>query len=184
MNDIQIRLIRREDFKQLFDVIERNRERLLRFFPKTSQTIIDLDSAKAFTEQKLRQANKKEQFYYVVQVVSTSEIIGGVMLKNIDWSIPKAEFAYFIDGKFEGKGITTYAVKWLTQHAFTEMEMQKLYIKIDPNNWRSKKVAMNNGFELEGLLRSEFRTGKGELTDVERYGLLKVDHNAERDYLE
>lgn len=183
MNDIQIRLIRKEDFKQLFDVIERNRERLLRFFPKTSQTIIDIETAKAFTEQKIRQASKKEQFYYVVQMVGTSELIGSVILKNIDWSLPKAEFAYFIDGKYEGKGITSYAVKSLTQYAFTELDMKKLYIKIDPQNWGSKKVAMNNGFELEGLLKSEFRTGKGEVTDVERYGLLKVNYNVTEDYL-
>jgi RimJ/RimL family protein N-acetyltransferase len=51
--------------------------------------------------------------------------------------------------------------------------MIKLYIKINPENWGSKKVALNNGFELEGLMKSEFRTGLGAITDVERYGLVR-----------
>lgn len=173
MNTIDIRLIKKGDFKQLYEVIEKNRERLITFFPKTSQYIIDLDSAKKFIDQKLKQAFNKEQFYFVIQLVGTSEIIGSIILKNIDWSIPKGEFAYFISAEHEGKGITTYSVKWLTNYCFEELGLEKLYIKVNPHNFGSRKVAIKNGFELEGLLKNEFRTGKGELTDVERYGLLK-----------
>ncbi|HEX8459901.1 MAG TPA: GNAT family protein [Segetibacter sp.] len=173
MEEIRMRLIQNEDYKELFAVIERNRLRLTNFFPTTTHTVLDIVTAKKFTEQKVRQAIKKEQYYFVVTLQSSGKIIGSIILKNIDWSIPKGEFAYFIDEAYEGKGITSKAIKWLTNHAFTELGMLKLYIKINPENWGSKKVALNNGFELEGLLKSEFRTGLGALTDVERYGLLR-----------
>ncbi len=104
---------------------------------------------------------------------SASHIIGSIILKNIDWSVPKAELAYFIDGEYEGKGFTSYAVKWLTEYAFSDLKMEKLYIKLNPENEGSKKVAIKNGFEKEGYFKREFRTGQGVLTDVERYGLLK-----------
>jgi ribosomal-protein-serine acetyltransferase len=173
MNDIQIRLIETKDYEQLLKVIERNRERLLRFFPETSQSIIDEDTAIKFTELKLKLALKREQFFFVIVLIGKSEIIGTVILKNINWNVPKGELAYFIDGAYEGKGITSYAVKWLVNYSFKQLDMEKLFIKVNPNNWGSRKIAMKNGFELEGLLKSEFRTGKGELTDVERYGLVK-----------
>lgn len=173
MEAIHIRLIESEDYKELFALIERNRIRLTNFFPTTTHTVLDLETAWKFTEQKIKQAAKKEQYYFVITLQVTGKMIGCIILKNIDWSVPKGEFAYFIDGAFEGKGITSNAVKWLTDYSFSQLGMQKLYIKINPENWGSKKVALKNGFELEGLLKREFRTGLGKLTDVERFGLLR-----------
>ncbi|MCW3113087.1 MAG: N-acetyltransferase [Segetibacter sp.] len=173
MTEIQIRPIERDDYIQLFDVIEKNRQRLRMYFPKTSNAIVDVDSAEKFTKLKLKQALNREQFYFVILLKSSEAIIGGVILKNIDWSVPKGELAYFIDVDYEGKGCTSYAVKRVIEYAFDELKMEKLYIKFNPENWGSKKVAIKNGFEKEGYLKREFRTGHGVLTDVERYGLLK-----------
>ncbi|MCW3107514.1 MAG: ribosomal-protein-serine N-acetyltransferase [Segetibacter sp.] len=173
MTEIQIRSIEKEDYLQLYDIIEKNRQRLLMYFPKTSNAITDIDTAKKYTQLKLRQALNREQFYFVMVLKTTSQIIGGIILKNIDWSVPKGELAYFIDEDSEGKGYTSYAVKWVTEHAFNDLKMEKLYIKFNPENFGSKKVAINNGFEKEGYMKREFRTGQGDLTDVERYGLLR-----------
>lgn len=114
MSEIQIRLIEKEDYLQLYNVIEKNRQRLLTYFPKTSNAITSIDTARKFTQLKLQQALNRDQFYFIVALKNTSEIIGGIILKNIDWSVPKGELAYFIDIEFEGKGYTTYAVKWVT----------------------------------------------------------------------
>ena len=175
MEQISIRPIAKEDFIELFNIIERNRKRLLMYFPKTSKAIVDLKTAEKFTELKLWQAVKREQFYFVVELVRTEEMIGSVLLKNIDWTVPKAELAYFVDEAYEGKGVTSKAVQLVVEHSFRELAMEKLYIKFNPENRGSKRVAEKNGFEKEGLLKREFRTGTGVLTDVERYGLLKSD---------
>ncbi|WP_371860456.1 GNAT family N-acetyltransferase [Segetibacter aerophilus] len=99
-------------------------------------------------------------------------IIGNVMVKNIDWSVPKGELAYFIDAEQEGKGFTSNAVELVKNYAFEDLKIEKLYIKIDPRNLGSKRVAINNGFEKEGYFKHEYRTGYGDVTDVERYGLV------------
>ena len=173
MKDIQIRPVETEDYPSLFTVIEKNRERLITYFPKTSQSIKDLETTKKFIKQKVRQGLQKEQFCFVIASESNGEIIGMVMIKNIDWTVPKGELAYFIDKDFEGMGIMSNAVKWVVEFCFEQLEMEKLYIKFNPENAGSKKVAIKNGFEKEGFLKREFRTGNGQLTDVERYGLLK-----------
>ncbi len=173
MKDIQIRPVETEDCTSLFNVIEKNRERLITYFPKTSRSIKDLEATKKFIKQKVKQGLQKEQFCFVIALSSKAEIIGMVMIKNIDWTIPKGELAYFIDEDFEGMGITSNAVKWVVEFCFEQLEMEKLYIKFNPENTGSKKVAIKNGFEKEGFLKREFRTGNGKLTDVERYGLLK-----------
>jgi len=173
MKEMQVRLIEKEDFEKLYNLVEINRERLIMYFPKTSANIKDLDSAKKFARQKVKQAFEREQYCFVIAKKNYGEIVGMVMVKNIDWTIPKGELAYFIDQNYEGLGITSSAVKWVVDYCFAQLEMEKLYIKFNPENVGSKRVAIKNGFEKEGLLKREFRTGLGELTDVERYGLLR-----------
>lgn len=173
MKELRVRLIEKEDFTDIYYLIEKNRDRLITYFPKTSTGIKDLESAKKFATYKVRQALEREQYCFVVALKSDPEIVGMVMVKNIDWIIPKGELAYFIDQNYEGIGITSNAVRWIVEYCFKELEMEKLYIKFNPENIGSKKVAIKNGFEKEGFLKREFRTGLGELTDVERYGLLK-----------
>lgn len=170
---MQVRLVEKEDFEDLYNLIEKNRERLIRYFPKTSAAIKDLEAARKFTKQRVKQAIEREQYCFVIAKKSPAELIGLVMVKNIDWTIPKGELAYFIDENYEGLGITSNAVKWVVEYCFEQLEMEKLYIKFNPENMGSKKVAIKNGFEKEGFLKREFRTGNGELTDVERYGLLR-----------
>lgn len=173
MNEMQVRFVEKEDFEELYDLVERNRERLIMYFPKTSASIKDLEAAKKFAKQKVKQALEKEQYSFVIVSKGQPSVIGMVMVKNIDWTIPKGELAYFIDENYEGIGITSNAVKRVVEYCFEQLGMEKLYIKFNPQNAGSKKVAIKNGFEKEGLLKREFRTGHGELTDVERYGLLR-----------
>lgn len=173
MKGIQVKPVEKEDFIEIYNVIERNRERLITYFPKTSTNIKDIDTAKKFAKQKVKQALDKEQYCFIILLKNKPEIIGMVMIKNIDWTIPKGELAYFIDKEYEGLGITSNAVKCVVEFCFKQLQMEKIYIKFNPENTGSKKVAIKNGFEKEGFLKREFRTGYGHLTDVERYGLLK-----------
>src|SRR5437660_1025096 len=104
MKEMQVRLIEKEDFEDIFNLVERNRERLLKYFPRTSAIVKDLDSAKKFARLKVRQALEREQYYFLIISISQSAIIGMVMVKNIDWTIPKGELAYFVDEDYEGIG--------------------------------------------------------------------------------
>ena len=85
----------------------------------------------------------------------------------------KAELAYYIDAMYEGKGIITYGLKLLCYYAFDEVCLKKVYARVYPYNHSSKKVLIKNGFQLEGVLRNDFRNGMGELCNIEYYGLLK-----------
>jgi ribosomal-protein-serine acetyltransferase len=173
MQELKIRPITKDDYQQLFALIEKNRERLIQYFPKTTRAVVDINTAKKFAQSKVMQALRREQYFFVIESENSLNFIGSIILKNLDWSIPKGELAYFIDADFEGRGYTSDAVRWMTNHCFEKLQMQKLYIKIDPENAASRMVALKNGFVKEGYLKREFRTGHGTITDVERYGLLR-----------
>lgn len=172
--DIKIRLLTKEDTPQIYRLIESNRDRLRRYFPKTTGAIRDLNTAQLFVEQKMQQALRKELFFFVILYIE-NEIIGNVTIKNIDWTVPKCELSYFIDQAYEGKGYTSRVMPEIVKHCFEELGMEKLYLRIATENIASKSIAQKNGFIQEGLMRNEYRTGEGALIDIAYYGLLSSE---------
>ncbi len=168
---ITIRLVAPGDHVALFSVIDRNRYRLRAYFPVTAAAMENMDAAERFVEQRIQLLQHKEGFFFVL--TSGEEIIGVVIIKEIDWRVPKCELAYFIDEAYEGRGIITAAVKWIVDYCFNELNMEKICIVTNPANEGSRRVALHNGFVKEGHMRHEYRNGLGVLTDMEYYGLSK-----------
>ena len=170
-DNIRIRLIKKKDTEGYFQLIDSNRARLKRYFPVTVSEIQDYEDCFYYVKKKIKQAQKKKLFLFVI--LKNEEMVGVLILKNIDWRIPKGELAYFIDEKFEGIGIMSKAMKLLMDHCFQELGMNKLFINLSPKNKASQALAVNCGFQLEGVLRQEFRIETGEVEDIEYYGKLK-----------
>lgn len=170
-DNIKIRLLNKDDVGDYFQLIENNRERLRRYFPITISEISDLSSCSVYVNQKIKQAAAKDLYLFVI--LEKEKMIGVLILKNIDWRIPKGELAYFVDQEYEGKGFMSAAMEWLQGHCFNTLGMNKLYIKLSPQNKASQRLAIRSGFQLEGVLRQEFRIETGEVQDVEYYGKLK-----------
>ena len=175
MMDITLRLVTKEDAPQVRHLIAKNKVRLRRYLPQTAGAGKNLTAAQRFVEEKIRQALRRELFYFVL-VRNQQEIIGNITVKNIEWTVPKGELSYFIDQDYEGKGYISLALHWVVKHCFETLALEKLYVRIAPDNIPSKKVVRKHGFSREGLLRQEYRTGEGALVDVEYYGLLRSDY--------
>lgn len=92
-----------------------------------------------------------------------NKVIGIVSIKNIEWRVPKCEIAYFIDKDYQGRGIISYAISWITNQCFNESKMKKIYALVGENNLGSQTVLVKNGFKQEGLLINDYRDGNGNL---------------------
>jgi len=167
-----LRSIENNDAPQLLSLIERNRARLTDYFPVTSNEITTLETSRNYIANKLELAEKREHFCFVVEDANPG-LLGLFILKNFDWLVPKCEIAYFIDKDREGKGIMTGALSVLIKYCFEEMSMNKLFIMTATDNLPSRKVAEKNGFEVEGILRKNFRVPAGGLVDMVYYGLIR-----------
>jgi len=95
-----------------------------------------------------------------------------VDVKNINWEVPKAELGYFIDKHYEGQGITTIASRLVVDHIVSEYKFIKLLCRASTRNKGSIAVILKNGFELEGTIKKDYRTTKGEIVDLNYYGRL------------
>ena len=168
-----LRLPEMKDASQVLELILSNKARLIDYFPVSAGSITDIRSVKNYITEKIKQAKLKTAYAYLIIDDTTAKSIGFVFIKNIDWSVPKAELAYFIDKNYEGKGITSKALQKIIAHCFITLNMEKLFLRAAADNAASRKVALKNGFVQEGILRNDFRTFDGRLIDLYYYGLVK-----------
>jgi len=169
----QIKLMDTEkDTQAFFNLIETNRSRLEDFFAGTvsqNKTIQDTVNYMISVNERIV---KRVYFPYLIFDNHTNKIVGFIEIKNIDWSIPKAELGCFMDKDAEGKGIAGKALKLFCNFAFKHYEFCKLFLRTHESNMSSRKIVENNGFTLEGKIRMDYKTTKGEIVDLLYYGLL------------
>ncbi|HVI48806.1 MAG TPA: GNAT family protein [Chitinophaga sp.] len=61
------------------------------------------------------------------------------------------EIGYWLGAPYYGKGIMTEAVSLLTEYAFREMNVHRIYAGVFAYNEASKKVLLKNGYHLEAV---------------------------------
>lgn len=171
-DNFEIRPICIEDSSKYHLFVDQNKGRLTKYFPKTLNANKDISSTTAHIVERLRLAEKKDFFTFIILDNLLDKIVGTIFIKDLDWTIPKGELGFFIDKDYEGKGITTNAVSIISRHCFQSMGLNKVFMRIAEDNISSRRVAEKNQFKVEGVLRKDFKTSEGKLIDVMYYGLI------------
>jgi len=166
----KIELLKPNETEAFFKLIDNNRRRLEDFFAGTVSKTGTLLETILYCEAIEKRIVEKSYFPYIISNKETNEFIGLVDVKNIDWYIPKAELGYFIDSAFEGKGIISKALGIVIGHLIETHRFRKLLARVGNKNTGSIHVALKNGFQLEGTIRKDYRTTKGEIVDLNYYG--------------
>ncbi|NMH73948.1 GNAT family N-acetyltransferase [Bacillus sp. RO2] len=109
---------------------------------------------------------QRKDLRLMVFLKETGEFVASSGLHRIDWSIPKFEIGYWIDSRHSGKGYITEAVEGISQFAFEQLGANRVEIRCDSNNVKSRAVAERAGYTLEGILKSSERDVNGELRDT------------------
>lgn len=154
----------------LFTLIDANRTRLETYFAGTVKHTKTLEETIDYCRQIAIWKEDKSYFMYPILDTKRNTLIGLIDVKNIDWNVPKAEIGYFIDHKQQGKGVISNALKILIRFLIKEYHFKKLLCRINSQNVASIRVALKNGFELEGTIRNDYRTTSNEVVDLNYYG--------------
>jgi ribosomal-protein-alanine N-acetyltransferase len=159
------------DSNQLYQFMVDNKERLKLFFPVTLEMNSSLENTEVYISIKNKEIEEKTNFTLAIRDKSNQQIAGLIIIKKIDWEIKQGEFAYCIGSEFEGKGLTSFAVKEITNFAFEELGLKTLQIIAHKTNLGSVKVAENNGFVWQSTLQNEFTPTNETPLDMELYEL-------------
>ena len=115
----------------------------------------------------------KSMLVFAIYCVEYNKHIGNISLQNIDHYNQCAEIAFLFGNKsYWGKGYATIASKIVIDHAFKNLNMNRVYLGCLKNNLAMIKLASKIGFKKEGVRRSALFSA-GEFIDVWEYGLLK-----------
>ncbi len=97
-------------------------------------------------------------------------------LHHCDWEVPKFEIGYWCRVSYQGHGYVTEAVRALTRVGFEQLGANRIEIKCDARNSRSRRVAERSGYRLEAELKNDSRAPDGTLRNTLIYALLPSEY--------
>jgi RimJ/RimL family protein N-acetyltransferase len=102
------------------------------------------------------------------------EVVGGVNLRFGDFQV--AEVSYFLRASARGRGLATRAVLLVNGWAFGELGIERIELRVHPENEPSCRVAERAGFMREGIERASRAWPDGTRFDSILYALLPDDY--------
>lgn len=166
-----IRAPKREDTEQCYEAVLHSMESLSPWLP-FAQNPPELGRTEAVLIEAAANFQLRKDLRLHFFSKETGEFVGSTGLHRINWEVRKFEIGYWVDHRFEGKGYVTEAVERITRFAFEELEANRVEIRCDPENVRSRAVAERLDFELEGILRND-AISKNGLRDTCVYSKIK-----------
>jgi ribosomal-protein-serine acetyltransferase len=157
--------------EEALTVVRENLEHLKPWMPWAVDDY-SLDHAKTWIRKSMESEEKDGTFGLVI--FFNDKMIGGIGIHNLDSTHRRAELGYWIDHRFQGKGIVMKCCKALIDHCFEKMGLNRVQINCNIENVRSRAIPERLGFTFEGTLR-QAELVNGEFRDWAVYGLLADD---------
>jgi diamine N-acetyltransferase len=108
-------------------------------------------------------------------LTDTSQHIGNIYLRNIDWIARNAELRIFIgESDQRSQGYGQAAVRLLVKHAFEDLGLLRLYLTVIDGNEAARTAYEKCGFVVEGKFRKHF-FNEGRFKDCWVMGLCAAD---------
>jgi RimJ/RimL family protein N-acetyltransferase len=105
---------------------------------------------------------------------------GGTGLHRIDWNVPKFEIGYWLRLSQQGNGLMTEAVGGITHFAFDQLNAERIEIRCDERNDKSRAVAERSNFTWEACLRHDLRDHFGNLRSTVVYSRLRSEWQTQK----
>jgi ribosomal-protein-serine acetyltransferase len=132
------------------DLIVRNQGRLARWEPWAEHPAT-LESTRAYIRTALEDFVRGRQISTIMAVDGGRRFIGRCGMR-INAQHGVGDVGYWIDGEYEGRGLTSRASRALITAAIDELGLRKIDIRTSVGNRRSRALAERLGFTFEGIL--------------------------------
>ena len=163
-----LRLLEEADAPELYGLVDRNRARLAQWMAWAAEQTPE--QALRFIRSTRRQIEEDDGF--TMALVADDGIVGMVGFHGIDRANRAASIGYWLSEDEEGRGTMTDAVRALVAHAFTQWKLNRVEIRADVENVRSRAIPERLGFRQEGILRQAYRVSEDRYSDDAVYSML------------
>jgi ribosomal-protein-serine acetyltransferase len=167
----ELRLLQYYQSQALYDLIKRNREHLERWMPWIDDQESERDVLR-FIRDAMQAFSQGEQL--PLTIWHQRDLAGMVGLYEINHHHRKAQIGYWLGKEFQGNGLANMSIRALLVHAFMELGLNRVEIRVADNNTRARAVPERLWFKLEGILRKAFVV-REDVQDVALYGMTLHD---------
>ena len=128
-----------------------------------------IERTRDFIKRNLKQFAENNGFE--ICIWHQGKIAGQIGYNYFDWHNRKTEIGYWLGAAFQGKGLVTRSCHVLIDHAFNELEFNRIEMRCGVENNKSRKIPEKLGFREEGILR-QAEWLHDHFTDFVVYGLV------------
>ncbi len=174
--DIEFRLFDMADAEAIFDVVQRNRPYLRQWLPWVDFT--------ASPDDLRRFIGRVGEQFASGRGPQCGIWIGGAFAGSlgchpIDWPNRNCSIGYWIEERYQGKGIMTRCCASLLDYLFDELGLHRVTIQCGVANQRSCAIPERLGFTREGVTR-EGEWVNDRWLDLVCWGMLEQDWRVRR----
>jgi RimJ/RimL family protein N-acetyltransferase len=172
---VLLRTYRPEDVSDVFAAINESRERVKVWLPWAENGHLTLADTEEFVHQRAGEWQERKEFVLGIWDVNSGRFLGGAGVHIRDWDVRYFELGYWIRDGEVGKGYVREAVQLQTRMAFDTLAANRVEIRCDARNDRSRRIPESLGFILEGRFRNDSRHTDGSLRDTLVFALTPND---------
>lgn len=151
---IYLRMLSARDADDLFSLTDRSRDYLQKWLSWLEGTTSVEDSLQyikhTFYAYNNRQGVHAGIFYH-------EELVGVVAFHRLDYTNRIGTIGYWLGEEFQGKGIMTDAVASIVTYGFEDLRLNRIEIRVAPENTASRAIPERLRFTKEGRLRQAER---------------------------
>ncbi len=170
--NITLKQIEISDAKDIFHIIDTQRDYLRKWLPFIDYTKVIADTEK-FIHSIIDVPLENRDHIFVIHY--NKVFVGLVGLKGIDRENKRTEIGYWLSESEQKKGIITESVKALMEYAYYELDMYRIQIKCAVGNTPSRNIPLKLSYKFEGIERAGEFLINGIFADIEVYSKLKSD---------
>jgi RimJ/RimL family protein N-acetyltransferase len=168
---IVLRRYREEDARLLFDAVMESQVHLRQWLP-WADAYHTVDDAVEFVRRQSGHWAASGHIAMAIFSRADGRYLGGTGFTVHSLAVPSFEIGYWLRQPAEGHGYMSEAVRALTTYLFDSLGAQRVCVRCDARNSRSKAVAERLGFTFEGRTRHDEINTDGFLRDSLTYALI------------
>jgi len=166
---IEMRQFEMRDAEPMFALVERNRDHLRPWLPWVDRTD-SAEDVREFISRVQRQLDAG-------QGPNTGIWVDGILAGNvgchpIDWPNRNCSIGYWVDARYQGKGLITRSCAVMLDYLFYEVRLHRVEIRCGTGNTRSCAIPERLGFTREGV-SAEAEWSAGRWIDLVVWGMLE-----------
>lgn len=122
----------------------------------------------------LEEYEKDDHYQWMIVLKDLGKPVGSISVVRHNDQIEEAEIGYCMGRRWWHQGIMSEALAAVIAYLFTEVGMNRVAARHDPNNPHSGGVMRKCGMQYEGTLRASDRNNQG-ICDAAQYSILRSE---------